>query len=65
VLQKDGSVSVFFSSVCDAETTYSLAENFKMRFGGFRSHATNVFVYDKQFSVEVSDIPERNSIRID
>jgi hypothetical protein len=40
----------------------SVAENFKMRFNGFRSHATNVLISEIPFSVEVSDAPKKKQL---
>jgi hypothetical protein len=37
----------------------SLAENFKMSFSAFRSHATNIFIFENPFSVEVIDAAEK------
>jgi len=56
LLHKDGSVSVPFPSVRAVEMIDSLAENFKMRFNDFRSHATNISVF------QVTDAPEKSHI---
>jgi predicted PolB exonuclease-like 3'-5' exonuclease len=45
-LRKDGSVSVPFPCVRAVEMIDSLAEDFKTRFSDFRSHATNIRVFD-------------------
>jgi hypothetical protein len=37
--------------------TDSLAENFKMIFHDFHSHATNIRIFENTFSIEVSDVP--------
>jgi len=58
MLRKDESVSVPFPSVRALDAVDSLAENFKMRFSDFRSHATIARIFENQFSVEVSDDPQ-------
>jgi len=40
-----------------AEIIDSLAEDFKMRFSDFHSHATNTHIFENPFSVAVSDAP--------
>jgi hypothetical protein len=60
LLPNNGSlISVPFPSVCAAEMIDSLAENFKMRFSNFHSHATNICVSENPFFVEVSDAKEK------
>jgi hypothetical protein len=58
LFHKDGSANVSFPSALAAEIIDSLVENFNMRFNDFRSHATNIRIIEKPFSVEVSDAPE-------
>lgn len=53
------SISAQFPRVHAAEITDSLAENLKMSFNGFRSHATYIRIFKSSFSVEVSDAPEK------
>jgi hypothetical protein len=52
LLHKDESVSVLFQCVRAVEMTESLAENFKTRFNDFRSHATNIRIFENPFSVK-------------
>jgi Ran GTPase-activating protein (RanGAP) involved in mRNA processing and transport len=60
LLRKDESVvTVPFSSVHAVEMTDYLAENFKMRFNDFCSHAINIRIFENAFSIEVSDAPEK------
>jgi hypothetical protein len=54
-LHKDGSVNVPFLSACAVEFTDYLAENFKMRFNEFCSHAINLRIFENSFSIEVDD----------
>jgi hypothetical protein len=60
LLHKDGSVSVPFLSVRAIEMA-ALAENFKISFSDFRSHATNVrrLIFEGEFFIEVCDAPEK------
>jgi hypothetical protein len=64
LLHKDRSVEVPFPSVCAVEMIDSLAENFKMRFNGFCSHATNIHIFENLFSVEVNDAPEKLKLKL-
>jgi hypothetical protein len=42
------------------EIAASLAENFKMRFGDFHSHATNTYIFENSLPVEISDTRNGN-----
>jgi hypothetical protein len=42
----------------------SLAENFKMRFSDFHSHATNISIFENPFSIEVNDTPEKLQVEM-
>jgi len=64
LLQKVGSASVPLPSVRAKEVFDSLAENFKVRFNDFRSHAINVRNFETPFPVEVSDVPEKLQIEL-
>jgi hypothetical protein len=48
-----GQISVPLPSVLAVEMIDSLAENFKMRFSDFFSHATNIHMFENTFCVEV------------
>jgi hypothetical protein len=52
------------SHVHAVEVIDSLAENFKIRFNDFRSHATNIHIFENPFSVEVSDAPEKLQLEL-
>jgi hypothetical protein len=44
--------------------TDSLAENFKMSFNDFRSHATNMCIFENPFSIDVSDALEKLQLEL-
>jgi hypothetical protein len=44
--------------------TDCLAENFKMSFNDFRSHAANIRILENPFSVEISDAPEKLQLEL-
>lgn len=55
LLHEDASVTVLVLSGHAVEIIDFLAENFKIRFKDFYSHATNVQIFENQFSVMASD----------
>jgi hypothetical protein len=59
LLLNDGSVIVLFLSVRAVEMIESWLESFKIRFNYFRSHATNIRIFENPFSVEVIDALEK------
>jgi hypothetical protein len=44
--------------------TDPMAENFKMRFNDFHSHATDILIFENPFSIEVSDAPEKLQLEL-
>jgi hypothetical protein len=48
-----------FPRVRAVEMTDSLAENFKMKFRDFCSHATSKRIFENPSSIEASDAPEK------
>jgi hypothetical protein len=59
LLYRDGSESVPFPSIPVVGVIDFLAENFKMSFSDFRTHAKNVPMFENPFSVEVNDASEK------
>jgi hypothetical protein len=66
LLHEDGSVIVLFLSIRAVVMGAALAENFEMRFSGFRSHVTNIRrpVFESELFTEVSGAPKKFQLQL-
>jgi hypothetical protein len=55
---------VFLFQVCVVGMLNYLAENFKMRFNNFCSHATNTDTSENPYSTENRDAPEKLQLQM-